>query len=182
MSLNNLAEEALRASRQDPVLTANDSGTPKPPSRDDVLTALTKYIPTETITLYIAAVATQGAITSVLNEVLKPENEILLPVVSKALYYSCIALTPILFLILFFRKRRIAGEKGQVSFDKWPWWKMFAATIAFTVWALAVPENGVWPDGETFKAVAAFGAFLVSMFLNILTPFFEPKPKEPVVS
>ena len=58
---------------------------------------------------------------------------------------------------------------------QWPWWKMCAATIAFFVWALAVPGNPYLKDEAS--AIAALGAMLVSTLLNILTPIFErPAP------
>jgi hypothetical protein len=52
MSINTLALDAV----------ANSSTTRQPPSKDDVLAGLSKYIPTESITLYVAAVSSLPAL------------------------------------------------------------------------------------------------------------------------
>ncbi len=49
--------------------------------------------------------------------------------------------------------------------------KMFAATAAFLVWALAVPAAPTYPRNE--RARAGFGAIIISTFLSLLEPIFE---------
>jgi hypothetical protein len=48
---------------------------------------------------------------------------------------------------------------------------MCAATIAFLVWALAVPGNPYLAG--TASAVAGLGAMLTSSLLHLVTPIFE---------
>jgi hypothetical protein len=52
---------------------------------------------------------------------------------------------------------------------------MIASTLAFMVWALAVPSSP-YLTGESGKVIAAFGAILISTFLTLLEPVFEPWP------
>ena len=53
----------------------------------------------------------------------------------------------------------------------WPWWKLIASTIAFSVWALAVPPL---IQGDAGKVVAGFGALLVSTLLGLIGNIVEP--------
>ena len=57
-----------------------------------------------------------------------------------------------------------------------PWWKLVASTIAFSVWALAVP-NTPYLNSQSGKIVAAFGALFVSTLLTLLEPIFERGPR-----
>jgi hypothetical protein len=57
------------------------------------------------------------------------------------------------------------------SLKHWPWWKLVAGTIAFMVWALAVPPLVTSDAG---KIVSAFAAILVSTFLTLVGAVVEP--------
>jgi hypothetical protein len=129
----------------------------------NALNALVMYIPTEVITLYVAALSAQGALQSTFAFI-----------DAAAILWFFVALTPLLLLLIYISKVAATGDKlpGPAI---WPWWKMCAATIAFFVWALAVPGNPYL--GGMSAAVAGFGAMLVSTLLNVLTPIFErPAP------
>lgn len=130
-------------------------------SASNALDGLAKYIPTESITLYVAATAAM------------PSFEATFPSLTPfGLYVGFIALTPVLFLLIYMGKRR----SQRLSFlpkelTKWPWWKLFASTFAFGVWALAVPPLITSDAG---KVVAAFGALLVSTLLGAVGNVVEP--------
>src|ERR1700674_3441348 len=95
----------------------------------NALDGLVKYIPTESITLYVAATAAMSSFTATFP-FLTPYW----------LYWGFVVLTPILFLLIYIGKRRsqnLSALPQQVT--NWPWWKFIASTIAFMVWALASP-------------------------------------------
>lgn len=155
MSINTIALEA-----------ASKAGNiPAPPSKDDGLAALTKYIPTESISLYIAAISAQAALSSIMPW--------LTPSVS---YFFFVALTPILMLVLSLRHLALAGLEWRLPLRDWPWWQIVASTIAFAVWALAVPGNPIVDTGSPVGGVvAAFAAVFISTILNVAAPFFEQR-------
>jgi hypothetical protein len=131
--------------------------------QSSALDGLVKYIPTESITLYVAATA---AISS-----LKATFPSLTPL---GLYVAFVALTPVLFLLIYLGKRRSQGLPIlPPAVAEWPWWKLIASTIAFAVWALAVPPL---VDSDPGKVVAAFGALLVSTILSLIGGVVEPAP------
>ena len=154
MSLNTLAAGAA---------TGTTRALFKQPTKADALAGLTKYVPTESITLYVATVSAQVSIAQVAGWITPGMT-----------YWFFVALTPLLLLLLFFRELKIANKNIKIPVSQWPWWRMIASTIAFTVWAMAVPGNPIiTSDNAAGGIVAGLAAILVSTFLNILTPFFE---------
>lgn len=162
MSIYTLAESTLPQSPamlSEPSEAQDAAAVPATPSRSDVLDNLTKFIPTESITLYVAAlgISVAGSETA--------------PVIEPVfLYWLCAVLTPIIFILLLVRKRATDGLSLRP--ERWPIWKIVAATIAFLVWALAVP-NSPYLNFAGGPAIAAFGALFVSMFLSLLDPIFD---------
>jgi hypothetical protein len=125
--------------------------------------SLANYIPTEAVTLYVAATSAMLALT-----------ETFAWITEAGVYWSFVCLTPILFLIIFCGKRREANLSLFPQIAKWPWWKLIASTVAFAVWALAIPTTP-YLQGAAGGAVAAFGAVFVSTVLTLLQPIFERK-------
>jgi hypothetical protein len=151
MSINALALDAV----------ANRSAVPQPPSKDDVLAGLTKYIPTESVTLYVATVSSLMALKDT-------------GLTIAFAYWFFVSFTPILMLLLFLRQLAITGKDWKISASQWPWWRIIASTVAFSVWALAVPGNPLkFTDATVSGVVSALAALFVSTLLNLLTPFFE---------
>lgn len=138
--------------------------TPVEPTKgSNALDSLARYIPTEAITLYVAACSAMAA----LKGKIPADAEFWV-------YWIFVVLTPLLFLVIFMGKRRSADLPVLPAFSNWPWWKLCASTIAFGVWALAVP-SGPYSGGEISGILAAFFALFVSTFLTLLEPIFEPK-------
>ncbi len=153
MSINTLALEAA----------ANAGAVPKPPSADDGLAALTKYIPTESITLYIATISAQQGITAVAPWL-----------TSTVAYGFFVGFTPVLMLILFLRRLAVAGQDWKLPLQAWSWWQIIASTIAFAVWALAVPGSPfLTQNSEAIGILSGLAAVFVSTLLNLVAPFFE---------
>lgn len=125
------------------------------------LDGLVKYIPTESITLYVAAIAAMSSFTATFPA-LTP----------RMLYWIFVGLTPALFVLIYIGKRRSQNLRYMPqSFAQWPWWKLIASTIAFMFWALAVPPLVATDAG---KVVAAFGAVLISTLLGVVGAAIEP--------
>ena len=167
MSIYTLAESSIELAQPDtsdaledlsPQPHASSSGAP---ARSESLDNLTKFIPTESVTLYVAAIGIAAAAGD--------EN---LPLLLQPtfLYWLCAALTPLIFLILLLRSRALNNQTLRP--DKWPIWKIIAATLAFLVWALAVPGSP-YLDFTGGPTIAAIGALIVSTLLSLLDPIFS---------
>jgi hypothetical protein len=156
-NLQNITPQDLRAAVA-PVAAAEP--LEKTPG-SNALDGLVKYIPTESITLYVAATAAMSSLAATFP-LLTPYR----------LYWVFVVLTPILFFLIYIGKRRSQNlpplPRGVAM---WPWWKLIASTIAFMVWALAIPPLVATDAG---KVVAAFGALLVSTLLSLVGGVVEP--------
>jgi hypothetical protein len=157
LGLNAAAATQLRTALQ-PVAAESPVQKTLP---SNALDGLVKYIPTESVTLYVAATAAMPSFTATFPS-LNPYR----------MYWGFVALTPILFLLIYVGKRRsqkLPALPEPVA--KWPWWKLTASTIAFMVWGLAIPPL---VSSDAGKIVAAFGALLVSTLLSLVGAVVEP--------
>ena len=169
MSINTLTNEALTRNSdfRETVrrAAATSEETPEAAAQDNRITntvnVLFKYIPTESVTLYIAAVSAAPA--------LKTEFPF---ITDMRLYWFFAALAPILSLLIFAGKRRTTGLSLVPPLTQWPWWTIIAATIAFLAWALAVPGNQLL-EGEAGGAIGAFIALVASTILSLVEPIFQ---------
>jgi hypothetical protein len=134
--------------------------------------AIFKYIPTETVTLYVASVAATPAFKSVFpNGVLKLSYETFFFIVFAIL-------TPIFALFLFATKRRAAKLTPVFPpLNKLPWWIIIASTMGFVCWAIAIPDGPFVqaPNLEAKGAVAAFIALFISTGLSQAEKLFIPR-------
>lgn len=157
-----LAAEAARigSAKSNPLTVADTTPVETARVAETAIAALTKYIPTEVITLYVASIAALPAIQSDYPSV-----------TATPIYFGFAVLTPILFVLIFHNQLAL-NEKPYPSIWNWPWWRIFASTIAFCVWALAVPNN---PFIATKSAgvLAGIGAALISTLLSLIAPIVE---------
>lgn len=176
MSINSLTDNEIRKSKDfraatDEIVTrASPEHLAKAMAREayaenqvtNTLSMLVKYIPTESITLYVAALSAVEALKS-----FSPY------ITAEFIYWFFAILTPVLVLVIYFGKRRVAKLKPTIPvLWEWPWWKTIAATIAFLIWALAVPSNP-YIDGALKGALVGFLAIFVSTILSVLEPLFD---------
>lgn len=180
MSINSLTDSELRNSKDFREAATGLVGEIKPEHlalvassemvKDNgvtnALSMLVKYIPTESITLYVAAISAAPALKSFSARI----DEL-------AIYWFFGILTPLLVVLIYLGKRRLANLPTIPSLPDWPWWKTIAATIAFLVWALAVPNNP-YIRGDVKSAVAGFFAIFISTILSVLEPIFD-RPANP---
>jgi hypothetical protein len=156
MSLSSLAQMAMP---RRPAPATGDLERPRAPggaARADGFDALAKYIPTETVTLFVAAMAVE--------EPLKD-----LKVGPWHLYAAGAVLTPVVLLLIVYGRHRQSGATEAFRPHPWP---IAAALVAYLVWALSVPGLLAEP-GQ--KLLAAFGAVFVSTLLSLLEPVFGPR-------
>ena len=133
------------------------------PKSSAAFEALARYIPTEIVTLYIAAASAMAALKEVIPAINVTNT-----------YWFFVFITPFVFLVVLGGKRVANNETPWPGFGNLPLWKLFAATIAFAVWALAVPTNP-YLTGAAGGAIAAFFATFVSVLLSMFAPIFEKK-------
>ncbi len=130
----------------------------------NALEFLVKYVPTESVTLYVAAASA--------SEALKATVSFFTPEFS---YWFFAVLTPILFLLVYAGKRRAQALPPFPPLTHWPWWKMAASFVAFLAWGLAVPTNPYAAADPLRGAAFAFCAVFVSTLLTLLEGVIEPK-------
>lgn len=164
MSLSSLATEEIQ--RTEKPSLEKGANPPAPRKGSNSFDFLAHYIPTEAITLYVAACSAMFAL-----------KETFAWITEARVYWAFVVFTPLLFLILFCGQRRKAALRLFPPFAQWPWWKLTSCTVAFAVWALAIPTTP-YLQGTAGGAVAALGAMVVSTFLTLLQPIFERKEEE----
>jgi hypothetical protein len=129
---------------------------PDPPSGFEMLT---RYIPTETITLYVGAMAAKADIAKLLGRA-----DAVWPI-----YWTFAILTPVLLFLLMLSRHRTGGSTEPFAVH---WWPLFASFLAFLVWAMSVPGH---PIALELKALPAFAALFLSVMLSLLDPVLGPK-------
>lgn len=130
----------------------------------NALESLVKYIPTESVTLYLAATSASGSLL------------VVMPFFTPSFsYWFFAALTPILFLLILAAKRKAQRFTPLLKPRQWPWWKLTASLVAFLAWGLAVPSSPYSSDGLRGAAVA-FCALFISTILGLLEGIFETEP------
>ena len=178
MSINSITNDEIRRwsnSRPQPITKSLDIAAPNEVMARRITTelslqdnqvaitlnALVKYIPTEIVTLYVAASSTTQSLRTAM------------PFIdARLLYWGFTALTPVMLVLMLASKRATDGLSVFPKGREMPWWKLTAATVAFMVWALAVPGNP-YVAGDGAPIVASFGAIIISTLLSLLEPIFE---------
>lgn len=156
------ALESLEADARENAST-EDVAPGKPDS--NILESLVKYIPTEIITLYLAAISAHGALQSIFPKLTITDS-----------YRLFAFATPVVFLVIWLGKRRSAGLKLSPPIKEWPIWRSIASTIAFLVWALAIPDGSAPEANSSLEGAAfAFLALVVSTGLSLCDPLFVSK-------
>lgn len=173
------SRERLRQARstapatEDPALPEGSAAPTETPVTN-ALAVLIKYIPTEAVMLYVAAVSAAPAVTPTFRAW---REDLTTPGLVEGVYWVFgLGLTPTLLLLIYFNKRHAAGLKPLVSPKEWPWWKVVASMIAFLVWAPAVPGHP-WVGEDAGRGVlAGMCALFVSTALVLIEPLVERKP------
>ena len=160
MTINTLAEDSVRQITARKGVVANPADKGAAPARDNALSAIAKYIPVEIVTLFLAGIS------------LLPTSEMKLGwLTPSSLLWSLVVFTPFCFCFIFIGKYR-AQSVGNPwpQLREYPWWKILAATIAFYVWAHAVP--GAKLTADDMVKVWSFGALFVSTIFTLIESMF----------
>ena len=162
MSLTSMmSEDIKRRLRANASAEALQAVQEKDNTASAALQALEKYIPTEVLALYIPAVSIAPAIQSVLG-------------LDVVFIYRASAVLTFAFAMGTYMSQMRANNLPLPSWLRWPWWKAVFATIAFLVWGLTITRNPYISTPDQI-AVVGFGALFVSITLNFVATFFEPK-------
>jgi hypothetical protein len=136
------------------------------------------YIPTEVITLYLAALAAvrSGIVPSGTASTSAVAKTGAAYPVSQSQVVTVIVfaiLTPVFVWIVYAGKVKTAGKSIPVSPRKWPFWEMVAATIAFGAWAFSLPDSPFTRFSWYSLAWASFAVLVVSTLLGLLAPIVQ---------
>jgi len=122
------------------------------------------YIPTEVVTTYVAAVAALGTVAS------QSQLE------QWATFWVFLGFTPLTTWTIFAVKLKSRDALSQMrDLRLWPWWELFAASLAFTVWAYALPGSPFERFSWYKPGLGTAGLLFVSFFLAMFAPLFRPK-------
>lgn len=166
LATGHVAREMATDAQRDQLSKASDDALgAKGEDVQNALSALVEYIPTETITLYIALLSS----LPVLKKILPWLNAVWL-------YAAFAVLTPILFGLIFAGKRRARGESRWQGWRNWPWWLTIASSIAFLAWGVAVP-GGLSLGGENGGMLGSLIAIVASTLLGVFGRFLASPAK-----
>lgn len=153
----------VKRARFDRAADAAGSPPPSPPQEEkNRFDALTKYVPTETITLYVAAISAQSALQSCVSFL-----------TATFLYWLFAALTPLILFLIYLGKSLHAGVSKKAALASPPVWRMIAGTLAFLAWAIAVPGGPYLNISTEQKIIASFLALFASTILSLFGSIFE---------
>jgi len=175
MSINEMANAAVSRRPDYPPLNiqprtieeraqaAGNESTP-PNTLSTAIKTLTTYIPTETLTLYVAFTA-----------VIQPSNGNLTPslTIRWIAFLFFLLFTPFAVWVTYATK--VKSDNKQIPFypSYWPWWEMIASTIAYISWAYGLP-NSVFAEFTWYSApLAGFFILVTSTFLGMLAGLFQ---------
>ena len=127
------------------------------------LTALMAYIPTEILTAYVAVLAGLQV----------ADQQTQAPPGAWASFWVFLVLTPTMVWAIYAGKCRVAGKVLPTSPGKWPMWEMSAATVAFVVWAFALPNTGFADLGWYKPGLATAAVLLVTLVLAAVAPIVQ---------
>jgi hypothetical protein len=149
-----------------PDTTLESTGTPAGVSTG-IVNQLTRWIPSETVLLYVALLATYGT--------LKPVN-------GKKVYeldytsrwvalWTFLVVTVLLVIGLTYGKARRNGKKFT-----WPIFELIIAPISFVAWAVALPDTPLLDFNGYSIAVGGFILLAVTVGVSVLAYIFDKSP------
>ncbi len=128
---------------------------------------LTTYIPTETLTLYVAVLAG-----------LQPSTDKAPTAPSWIPFWSFLIATPIVIWIVYATKAKSAAKPIPWSPNKWPLWEMVAGTIGYAAWAFTLPASPFTSLAWYSSGLAGVVVLVTSTVLGLVAPLFA-RPLNP---
>lgn len=163
LALNRRNDIATARPAPGPIAMSIEQNKAPPPNTQTMpgatLASISAYIPTEVITLYVAAIAALGAPN--------PADT------RSALFVLAVffVLTPVIVWLVYAGKVIAAGKSVPTSFSVWPVWEMTAATVSFATWGAALPDSPIraWVP----QAFAGVLIVVVSGLLGLIAPIVQ---------
>lgn len=158
MSLNTIATDSVKSRSS---YTAEAKNGAEPDANENALSAISKYIPTEIVSLYLFGLSVIPSTSARLKEW------------HIGLYLLLVILTPIMAALIYGAKLpKDAKLWGATDNDKTVLvWCLVSPTIGFLVWGLAVPENKMVE--VPYLALISFLAMLVSFILGQVEKYIK---------
>jgi hypothetical protein len=152
-----------------PVAGPAPSGAPAPAQGvNAALQTLTTYIPTEVLTLYVAAVAALSLSPGASPGPSSSPLQVWLP------FGIFLVVTPVIVWLAFATKIKSTGLGIPANPRTWPMWEMSAATIAFAAWAFAFPNTPFLTlEGWYNPSIAGLAVLVVSYGLGAVSPLMQ---------
>ncbi len=184
MSINTMTSNAVAARAQDS--RSNLTLTNGAANATGPLGSIANYIPTEVLSVYIAALSliAQAEPSSGPPSVAGLGHD---PLESIKLitFWLGVCLTPAVVWCSFAVKLKARGGVLPLNPLEWPWWSLFAATLSFAIWAMALPSSGVAVFAGVYgNLVAGILVLAVGSTLALFAPLFSPggEPVRPLAN
>ena len=126
------------------------------------LKTLTTYVPTETLTLYVALIAA-----------IQPAQDDTTPISFWIAFWVFFIFTPLAIWIAYATKITADRKKLPILPKYWPKWEMLAGTIAYTAWSIGLPDSPFSQFAWYSSAVAGFIVLIASTFLGMVAGLFQ---------
>jgi hypothetical protein len=148
--------------RQEELNTAEAAAAAgKPSEQDSAMEKLTKFIPTEVIAIYVAAVG------------------ILAPLGDTGkwwIFFICLGLIPILIVISYYQQKKKQKAEAR-SNSRIAVLLMLFALVAFTAWACALPETPFLVFTPLAVKIGAVAVLVLAALMNPLADLLGILPK-----
>jgi hypothetical protein len=128
---------------------------------DTALHVLFGYIPTEILTLYVAVLAA----LQVPNTTSKTTGW--------SAFWVFLVATPVVVWLVYAAKCKSLGKPLPIGLGAWPVWEMFAATVAYCAWVVALPNTPFAMFSWYSSGLSGIVVLVTSTVLGLLAPFFQ---------
>jgi len=139
-------------------------GSAKPADTTSTVQSIATYIPSDVLTVYIAAIAAFGTTT-----VGSPE--------AWAAFVVFLIASPVAVWASFATSWRASNSTLPLSPRQWPSFAMAASLLAFAAWAFALPQTPFAVFGWYNSAIAGLVVLITLTVLGVARPLFGPLPK-----
>lgn len=130
-------------------------------SAGSALSSIVAYIPTEVVTTYVAVLAALGSVASQS------------PFEKWVTFWVFLGFTPMATWVIFAVKLKGRNKLKGLKLNQWPWWAIFSASLAFAVWAYALPASPFSTFSWYKPGLGTAGLLFVSFLLGMVAPLFQ---------
>jgi hypothetical protein len=117
------------------------------------LDLVSKHVPTEVLTLYVAVLAATSA--------------------GWRAFWVFLIATPVVVWLTYGAEVKAKEKRLPLHPRAWPVWEMFAGTVAYSAWAFALPNAPFNRFSWYSSALAGIAVLIASTVLSLLAPLFR---------